>query len=159
MLATGAIPLRAGVARLLREARAAGLRLAIATTTSPENVSALLSRSLAPDAASWFETIAAGDVVPAKKPAPDIYELALAELRLPAAECLAIEDSENGIRASRGAGLRTVVTVNDYTRGQDFTGAVSVLDGLGEPGSPARVLAGAEPRRGYVTVDDLTNWR
>jgi HAD superfamily hydrolase (TIGR01509 family) len=158
LLATGAIPLRAGVARLLREARAAGLRLAIATTTSPENVSALLSRSLASDGASWFETIAAGDVVPAKKPAPDIYELALAELRLPAADCLAFEDSENGIRASRGAGLRTVVTVNDYTRGQDFTGAISVLDSLGDPGSPARVLAGAEPRRGHVTVDDLRGW-
>jgi HAD superfamily hydrolase (TIGR01509 family) len=158
MLATGAIPLRAGVARLLRDARAAGLRLAIATTTSPENVSALLRYSLARDAESWFATIAAGDVVPAKMPAPDIYELALAQLHLPAAECLAFEDSENGIRASRGAGLRTVVTVNDYTRGQDFAGAVSVLDGLGEPGSPARVLAGAAPRLGHVTLDDLAAW-
>jgi HAD superfamily hydrolase (TIGR01509 family) len=158
MLATGAIPLRAGVARLLRDARAAGLRLAIATTTSPENVSALLRYSLAPDAESWFAAIAAGDAVPAKKPAPDIYALALAELRLSAAECLAFEDSENGIRASRAAGLRTVVTVNDYTRGQDFAGAVSVLDGLGEPGSPARVLAGAAPRLGHVTLDDLAAW-
>jgi phosphoglycolate phosphatase-like HAD superfamily hydrolase len=58
----GRIPLRPGVGPLLRQARAAGLRLAIATTTSPENVSALLRASLAPDAESWFEVIGAGDV-------------------------------------------------------------------------------------------------
>jgi len=158
LLATGAIPMRPGVSRLLREARAAGLRLAIATTTTPENVSALLRHSLAPDAESWFETIAAGDIVPAKKPAPDIYRLALERLRLPAARCVAVEDSENGIRASNGAALKTVVTINDYTRGQNFTGAVSVLESLGEPGAQTRVVSGAAPRLGYVTIDDLRDW-
>jgi beta-phosphoglucomutase-like phosphatase (HAD superfamily) len=150
--------MRPGVARLLAEARAAGLRLAIATTTTAANVTALLRHGLSEDAPGWFEVIAAGDVVPCKKPAPDVYLHALERLGLAAAECLAFEDSENGIRASRGAGIATVVTLNDYTRGQDFAGAVSVLDSLGEPGMPARVVAGGAPRLGYVTVDDLRQW-
>ena len=132
LVQAGGLPLRPGVAALIRAARAAGIRLAIATTTSPENVSALLRASLAPDAESWFEVIGAGDVVPAKKPAPDIYRWVLARLGLPAGACLALEDSENGIRASRGAGLPTLVTENDYTRGQDFAGALAVLPDLGK---------------------------
>lgn len=142
LLATGAIPLRPGVRRLLTEARAAGLRLAIATTTTPENVFALLEQALMPEAESWFEVIGAGDVVPAKKPAPDIYRYVLERLALDPAECLAFEDSENGLRAARRAGIATVVTVNEYTRDHDFAGACLVLDQLGEPGAPATVLAG-----------------
>ena len=139
-------------------ARAAGLRLAIATTTTAENVTALLRHGLSEDAPGWFDVIAAGDVVPRKKPAPDVYLHALEHLGSPTSECLAFEDSENGIRASLGAGVATIVTLNDYTRGQDFAGAVSVLDSLGEPGMPARVISGAAPRLGYVTVDDLRHW-
>jgi beta-phosphoglucomutase-like phosphatase (HAD superfamily) len=78
----------------------------------------------------WFEVIGAGDVVPAKKPAPDIYLWVLEHLGLPATACLAFEDSENGLRAALGAGLATVVTPCDYTRGQDFNGAAAVLDSL-----------------------------
>ncbi len=141
MLAQGAIPLRPGVRRLLTEARAAKLRLAIATTTTPANVSALLRHTLGSDAESWFEVIGAGDVVPAKKPAPDIYYYVLKRLGLPAADCLAFEDSENGIRAARAAGLKTVVTVNDYTRTHDFAGAAIVLDHLGEVNQPFKVLS------------------
>lgn len=158
MLATGAIPMRKGVKRLLDEARAAGLRLAIATTTTPENVTALLRHSLAEDSASWFEVIAAGDIVPAKKPAPDIYTWALREMRLDPAECLAFEDSENGIRSSRGAGLKTVVTVNDYTTGHDFSGAVAVLSDMGEPDSPFTVLQGDAQGQGYVDLSLLKRW-
>ncbi len=131
LVEAGGIPLRPGVARLIDEARAAGLRLAIATTTTPENVSALLGASLAPGATSWYEVIAAGDVVPAKKPAPDIYRYALARLGLAADACLALEDSAAGLGASLGAGIPTVVTVNDYSRGQDFSGALAVLSDLG----------------------------
>ncbi len=130
LAAAGRIPLRSGVARLLAEARAAGLRLAVATTTSPENVSSLLVPALGPDAMAWFEVVGAGDVVPAKKPAPDIYRWVLERLGLPAAACLAFEDSENGLRASLGAGLATVVSPCDYTRGQDFSGAAAILDSL-----------------------------
>lgn len=158
MLATGAIPMRTGVKRLLEEARAAGLRLAIATTTTPENVTALLRHGLAEDAASWFEVIAAGDIVPAKKPAPDIYLWALRELGLEAAECLAFEDSENGIRASSGAGLKTVVTVNDYTAGHDFSAAQAVLSDLGEPGEPFKLIKGEAAGQDYVDLSLLRRW-
>ena len=127
----GALPMRPGVARLLAEARAAGMRLAIATTTSPDNVTALLRASLAPDADSWFEVIGAGDVVPAKKPAPDIYLWVLERLGLAAVECFALEDSVNGLRASLSAGLPTLITEAQYTRGDDFTGALAVLPDLG----------------------------
>ncbi|HEC19749.1 MAG TPA: HAD family hydrolase, partial [Gammaproteobacteria bacterium] len=142
MLAEGAIPLRPGVARLINEAREAGLRLAVATTTTPANVEALLSHALAPDAMSWFEVIAAGDVVPAKKPAPDIYHYAMQAMGLTPADCIAFEDSRNGILSSQGAGLKTIITVNGYTADDDFSGAAIVLDQMGEPDAPFRVLAG-----------------
>lgn len=141
LLAAGGIPLRPGVARLLREARAQGLRLAIATTTTPANVTALLEHALAPDAVFWFEVIAAGDVVAAKKPAPDIYYYVLEKMSLAPEECLAFEDSENGLRAARDAGLKTVVSTNDYTRDHSFEGATLVVDHLGELDSPFHVLA------------------
>jgi HAD superfamily hydrolase (TIGR01509 family) len=134
LLDEGDIPLRPGIAGLIAEARAAGLRLAIATTTTPENVTTLLAASLAPGAAAWFEVIGAGDVVPAKKPAPDIYLWVLERLRLPAAACLAIEDSANGLRAALVAGVPTVVTESEYTRGQDFSGALAVLPDLAATG-------------------------
>jgi len=143
LLETGAIPLRCGVARLLREAREAGVRLAIATTTTPENVSALLRCSGGPEMEGWFEVIAAGDVVPQKKPAPDIFFLALEQLGLEARDCVALEDSDNGVKSALGAGLDAlVVTESTYTRGQDFTPAPLVVDCLGEPDQPARAIVG-----------------
>ena len=153
LAAQGGIPLRLGVVRLLGEARAAGIRLAIATTTTPENVTALLQHSVAPQLLDWFEVIAAGDVVPAKKPAPDIYQYALEKLQLAPEDCLAFEDSENGLRSSLGAGVRTVVTINDYTRDHDFHGAALVLDHLGEPQQPFKVLATALPLNGERYFD------
>jgi len=158
LLGRGGIPLRSGVKRLLSEARDAGIRLAIATTTTPGNVTALLRHSLAGDPAEWFEVIAAGDVVPAKKPAPDIYFWALDKLKLDAADCLALEDSENGVRASVGAGLKTVVTVNDYTLDHDFPGVVAVLSDLGEPGQPFRMMSGEAPGQECVDLDLLRHW-
>lgn len=152
LAATGGIPMRPGVRRLLIEARAAGLRLAIATTTTPENVTVLLEHSLGTGTQEWFEVIAAGDIVPAKKPAPDIYHYALEKMGLDASACLAFEDSENGLRASLGAGLRTLVTVNDYTLDHDFSGAAVVLSDLGEPGAPSRRLAGADLGRPFVDI-------
>jgi len=155
LLATGAIPLRPGVTRLLGEAAAVGLRLAIATTTTPENVDALLQHTLGAGWQDVFELIAAGDIVPAKKPAPDIYEYALDKMALDPAQCLAFEDSENGILASRGAGLATLVTVNDYTREHRFDEAAVVLDSLGEPEAPFTVMQGDSDDYAYVTVDFL----
>ncbi len=152
LAAQGGIPMRPGVKRLLVEARAAGLRLAIATTTTPENVTVLLEHSLGAGTQDWFEVIAAGDIVPAKKPAPDIYHYALEKMGLAAADCLAFEDSENGLRASLGAGLKTLVTVNDYTLDHDFTGAAVVLSDLGEPDEPCRQLAGPDLGQPFVDV-------
>jgi len=142
MVAAGEIPLRPGVKRLLLEAQREGIRLAIATTTSRENVETLLEHSVDPDAASWFEVIGAGDVVAAKKPSPDIFHYTLDALGLPPEECLAIEDSANGLRSALAAGVKTVVTVSDYTRHERFTGASLVVDNLGEPGQAITVLAG-----------------
>lgn len=147
LVAEGGIPLRPGVRRLLEEARAAGVRIAIATTTTPENVGALLQHALAPDSESWFEVIGAGDVVGAKKPAPDIYYYVLERLGLAPAACVAFEDSENGLRSSMAAGVATVITVNNYTRNHDFRGASIVLDHLGDPGQPCTLLAGGNGTR------------
>ncbi|WP_226402056.1 HAD family hydrolase [Ferribacterium limneticum] len=132
LVESASLPLRPGVAALIQHARQRGLRLAIATTTTPENVTALLHATLGPDAPGWFEVIGAGDVVPNKKPAPDIYRWVLDRLALPAANCLAIEDSANGLRAARAAGLRCLVTPNDYTASEDFSGAWQVLADLRE---------------------------
>ena len=156
LLAKGAIPLRPGVKRLIDEARAAGLRLAIATTTTPENVTALLENTLGKESIDWFEVIAAGDIVPAKKPAPDIYDWALKEMKLEAADCLAFEDSENGIKSSQGADLKTIITVNDYTLDHDFSGAAIVLDNLGEPDHAFSVISGDTNTKTYVDLDYLT---
>ena len=142
LLGRGGIPLRPGVRRLIGEARARGVRIPIATTTTADNVSALLRHAVAPEAESWFEVIGAGDVVPAKKPAPDIYYYVLERLGLEPTRCVAFEDSENGLRSAQATGLKTVITVNDYTRAHDFRGAAIVLDQLGEPDRPFRVLSG-----------------
>lgn len=153
LLAKGAIPLRPGVERLLNEVRKAGLRLAIATTTTPANVEALLVHTLGEESMSWFEVIAAGDIVPAKKPAADIYDYALQKMNLDAADCIAFEDSYNGVLSSLAANLKTIITINDYTRSHDFSGAAIVLDQMGEPDSSFKVLAGDAPGYKYLNLD------
>jgi HAD superfamily hydrolase (TIGR01509 family) len=155
LLKNGTIPLRPGVGRLLKEARAAGLRLAIASTSSPDNVAGLLRVTLGEESVTWFEVIACGDIVARKKPAPDIYEYVLRQMGLSGAECLAIEDSHSGLAAARAAGLETVITVNAATRDQDFTGAAIVLDQLGEPGRAFEVLAGDAGDATYVDLPFL----
>ena len=140
LVADNRTPLRPGVARLISEARAAGMRLAIASTTSAANIGALLEPGGGLGTRS-FEVIACAEQVALKKPAPDVYRLALARLRLPAEACLAFEDSANGLRAARAAGLATVVTPTRWTAAQDFAGASLCLSSLGDPASP---LAGAD---------------
>ncbi len=155
MLRQGRIPLRTGVERLLREARAEGLRLAVATTTTAGNVEALLEANLGPGAPGWFEVIAAADLAPVKKPAPDVYHVVLGRMGLPPTQCMAIEDSSNGLRAARAAGVPVVVTVSHYTRGEDFAGALVVVDCLGGPDRPARVIRGELDGFDYVDVAAL----
>lgn len=155
LLSTGAIPLRPGVKRLILEAKTQGLRLAISTTTTPENVTALLEHALGKGSSEWFEVIAAGDIVPAKKPAADIYIWALQQLNLSAQQCLAFEDSENGIKSSIGAGLTTIITINDYTQCHDFSGASLVLDHMGEPNQAFTCLSGTSYDAQYLNMDLL----
>lgn len=155
LLGEGRIPLRSGVERLLQEARRVGLRLAIATTTTPANVEALLVNTLGKESMDWFEVIAAGDIVPAKKPAPDIYLYAMQHMQLEPAQCLAFEDSANGIKSTCGANLATIITVNGYTAEDDFSTALLVLDQYGEPGQPCQVLQGQINGNDYLNVELL----
>jgi len=135
LMAEGRVPLRPGVERLLGEARAQGIPLAIATTTTVDNVNALLENTLGAESIGWFAEIGAGDIVPAKKPAPDIYDWVLGRLQLKGNQVIAFEDSGHGVTSAADAGIdRILVTTNDYTRGQDFSRASLVVDQLGEPG-------------------------
>lgn len=142
LLAEGAIPLRPGVERLINEAREQGYRLGIATTTTPANVTALLTATLGEASIGWFEVIAAGDIVPAKKPAADIYTYAMNEMGVTADQCLAFEDSENGILSSKAADLKTIISINGYTEAHDFSQAELVMDQWGEADNPASVISG-----------------
>jgi HAD superfamily hydrolase (TIGR01509 family) len=143
----GALPPRPGVARLIDEALAAGWQLAVASTSAEESVRAVLELAAGPRNAARFSAVLAGDVVARKKPAPDIYALALERLAASAADTVVVEDSKNGLDAARALGLTTVITVNGYTEHEDFAGAALVLDHLGEPGRPLRVLENHSPAR------------
>ncbi|MEV7630414.1 HAD-IA family hydrolase [Actinoplanes sp. NPDC089786] len=150
----GRIPPRPGVARIIRAALDDGWTVAVASTSAEESVRAVLANAVGPNDIPVF----AGDVVPAKKPDPAIYQLALDRLGLSAEDTLVVEDSRNGLLAATGAGLRCLVTVNDYTRGEDFTEAALVVSELGEPGRPPiEVLAnrGAAAPGDYLTLADL----
>lgn len=149
LLASGEIPLRPGVKRLIMEARENSVRLAIATTSALPNAIALLEQTLEP---SWFEVIAAGDIVPAKKPSPDIYYYVLEKLNLPPQDCLVFEDSHHGLHAASQAGLKTIITLNDYTQKQDFSDAILVLNHLGEADRPFTILAGLELEANYFNL-------
>lgn len=126
----GAVQLRPGVLKLIEAAHAEGLRLAIATTTSAVNIVALLRRAIGPDWQRFFTVVEDASTAPRKKPDPMVYQQTLARLALPAAACLAFEDSANGLVAARTAKLATIVTPNDFTAHHDFTGALRVLPDL-----------------------------
>ena len=132
MIANGGTILRPGIRQLISEANDNGIRLAIATTTSAPNIDALLLSTLGIEGPALFEVICAGDSVPNKKPAPDIYLLTLEMLDLPAEDCVAIEDSRNGLLSSSAAGIPTVVTPGIYTNDQNFAEAYLVADNLSE---------------------------
>ncbi len=126
----GAVQLRPGVLKLIEAANAEGLRLAIATTTSAVNIVALLRRAIGPDWQRFFTVVEDASTAPRKKPDPMVYQQTLARLAVPAAACLAFEDSANGLMAARTAKLATIVTPNDFTAHHDFTGALRVLPDL-----------------------------
>jgi HAD superfamily hydrolase (TIGR01509 family) len=157
LVADGAVPPRSGVARVIDEALGAGWTVAVASTSAEESVRAVLQRAVGPETAARVPVFA-GDVVPAKKPDPAIYRLALERLDADPGDTLVVEDSRNGLLAATGAGLPCLVTVNGYTRVERFDEAVLVVSELGDPAlPPIEVLAdraGVRPH-GYITLDDL----
>jgi len=155
LVSQGGVALRPGILRLIKEAKEAGLKLAIATTTTMENIIALVQAGFGQAAHELFDVIAAGDMVASKKPAPDVYVLALEKLGLASNQCLAMEDSEVGLASATGAGIATVITLNDYTVGQDFSTATTVFDQLGEADNPCRCLSGVAPAGNCVDLESL----
>ncbi len=147
---------RPGIRRIVGAAHDAGWKLAVASTSAESSVRrvarAVLGASLADEM-----LILAGDVVAAKKPDPEIYRLAVARLRAPRAETIVVEDSRNGLLAAAGAGLACVITISEYSAGEDFSESPLVVSSLGDPGEPLTVIAnrsGVSPR-GELTLDDL----
>ena len=127
----GEVPLREGITRLLDEAERAGVRLSIASTTTFANIEALITTNLGAGALRRFAAIGSADEVERKKPAPDVYEYVLTRLGHPAHACVAIEDSANGLKAAKAAGLFTIVTPSFWTRTEDFAAADILLQSLG----------------------------
>jgi len=156
MVRAGKLPGRPGIARIVDEALAAGWALAVASTSAEESVRAVLEHVVGTETAAGFDVFA-GDVVPAKKPDPAIYLLALERMGVAPGDAIVVEDSRNGLLAAVGAGLPCVVTVSGYTADEDMSEAVLVVSSLGDPGEPARVLANRSAARpgDQVTLADL----
>jgi HAD superfamily hydrolase (TIGR01509 family) len=152
----GRLPARPGIARVAGEAIDAGWALAVASTSAEESVRAVLEHAVGMAAASHFAMFA-GDVVPAKKPDPAIYELMLERMALAPEDAIVVEDSRNGLLAAVGAGLGCVVTVSSYTAEEDMSEATLVVTSLGDPGEAAQVLANRSSARpgAEVTLSDL----
>ena len=136
LLGSTAAQLRPGIARLIEEARQAKFRVGVASTSSSVNVDTLLATVFGDERYKLIDAAVAADQVARKKPAPDIYELLLTILRVPALSCIAFEDSANGLAAAKAAGLYTVVTPTRWTAAQKFIGADLVLPSLGDPDQP-----------------------
>jgi beta-phosphoglucomutase-like phosphatase (HAD superfamily) len=153
----GDVPMRPGVVCLIMEAFAAGLPMAIATTTTPENIDVLLRAQLGTDWRKYFRVVRDGHSDPVKKPAPDVYLSVLHELGVDGDDCLAFEDSHNGLAAALGADIRTIVTPTAYTALHRFDGALRVLQHLGDPDNPLlHSLPGTAKR--WVDLDAIRQW-
>jgi HAD superfamily hydrolase (TIGR01509 family) len=151
LIESGDIALRPGVLRLMQVAQTAGIALAVATTTSRSNLDNLIAAT--PLSALDFVVLVTGEDVTRKKPDPEAYGVALERLSLAASECLAFEDSENGLRAARAAGLATIVTPGIYTSGDEFGQATALLASLGDVADLSRleaILAAGQPQT-YLT--------
>lgn len=148
---------RPGIRRIVEAAHGAGWKLAVASTSAEPSVRRVVRAVLGAPLANEM-LILAGDVVAAKKPDPEIYELAVARLQVPKAETIVIEDTRNGLLAATGAGLACVVTVSEYSAGEDFRESPLVVSSLGDPGAPLTVIANRSTitPRGELTLHDLS---
>jgi HAD superfamily hydrolase (TIGR01509 family) len=157
MVADGRLPPRPGITRLITDALDAGWTLAVASTSAQASVAAILDCAAGTANAARFALVLAGDVVARKKPAPDVYDLAIEKLGAQRADTLVMEDSRNGLEAAHAAGLACVVTVSSYTRDENFDEAALVVSDLGEPGGHIEVLANRSHARpqGWIRLADL----
>ena len=146
------IELRPGIRRLIRECRQAGLKLAIATSSSAENANTLLNNTFGRYGNEIFATVVTCDVVADKKPSPAVYEYTLEKLGIKAENCIAIEDTGNGNLAALAAGIKTVITTHPLTIDNDFVGASLVINHLGEPDNPFWPTAGKSFGHNYVDL-------
>lgn len=156
-IVSGRLSLRPGMLRLIHEAHAEHMPMAIATTTTPANIDALLRTPLGGDWRQLFVAVCDGAAVPNKKPAPDVYLAALEALKISAADCLAFEDSENGLCAARAAGIPTLITPTVFTAHHQFDDALLVLPHLGDPEQPMdQHIPGADQR--WADLAALRRW-
>lgn len=142
MVEAGSMPLRPGVKRLVGEAMEKGVPVAVCSTSNERAVSTIVKVMLGPDVAKVM-TVFAGDVVPKKKPSPDIYQLAAEKLEVDPAKCLVIEDSKIGLQAAKAAGMKCFVTKSSYTTGENFDGADGIYDCIGDAPNEQFSLADA----------------
>ncbi|XP_062027700.1 CBBY-like protein isoform X1 [Rosa rugosa] len=126
------LPLRPGVAKLIDQALAEGVKVAVCSTSNEKAVSAIVSFLLGPERAEKIQ-IFAGDVVPRKKPDPAIYVLAANTLNVDPSSCVVVEDSGIGLAAAKAAGMKCIVTKSGYTADEDFQNADAVFDFIGDP--------------------------
>lgn len=140
----GSIPLRPGVLRIVDDAISAGVRLACCSTSNEKAVSNLIKTLMGPERAAKFQVFA-GDMVEVKKPAPDVYNMAIESMKLDKSRCVIVEDTHIGVGAAVAADISCIVTVSSYSAGEDFTGAKMVVDELGD-----------DPENG-VTLDTLSS--
>jgi HAD superfamily hydrolase (TIGR01509 family) len=154
MVGKGVLPPRSGISRLITEAHEKGVSLFICSTSHKESVGALVKRNYGEDCLNWFTELFCGDIVPRKKPAPDIYNLAKDKYGLDPAFCFVIEDSRNGLLAAKGAGMHCLVTQSFYTTEEDFSEADMVVSCLGDPGGETAKIIGN--KRGKETINYIT---
>lgn len=155
LIKEGALPLRPGIKRIMKEAINRGLKVGICTTSN-EKAAHAVAYGILKDIK--FEFVLAGDVVKKKKPDPEIYLLALKKGGLKAEECIVVEDSRNGLLAAKAAGMNVVVTTNHYTEKEDLREADIIVTCLGDPdGEKGKLKQGGEGinYNGVLGIDQL----
>jgi len=155
LIKEGALPLRPGIKRIMKEAINRGLKVGICTTSNEKAAHAVAYEILKD---IKFEFVLAGDVVKKKKPDPEIYLLGLKKGCLKAEECIVVEDSRNGLLAAKAAGMNVVVTTNHYTEKEDLREADIIVTCLGDPdGEKGKLKQGGESinYNGVLGIDQL----
>ncbi|GIL87060.1 hypothetical protein Vretimale_14226 [Volvox reticuliferus] len=132
MIGSGEVEPRPGVLRLMDEARAAGLKLAVCSAATKSSVVFTLKNLLGEGRFQGLDCFLAGDDVDKKKPDPKIYRVAAERLGVNPAECVVVEDSMIGLQAATGAGMRCIITYTPSTKSQEFYGAELVVPELGD---------------------------